>query len=68
MLEKAAVSAHTLRYYERIGLLEEGRHDCGHRRFTVHDIDRALFIGRMRATAMPIRAANVGRCRKEARS
>jgi DNA-binding transcriptional MerR regulator len=53
--EKTGVSAHTLRYYERIGLLDVGRQASGHRRFTVHDIDRVVFIGRLRATAMPIR-------------
>jgi DNA-binding transcriptional MerR regulator len=52
---KTGVSAHTLRYYERIGLLDVGRQPSGHRRFTEHDIDRVVFIGRLRATAMPIR-------------
>ena len=53
--EKTGVSAHTLRYYERIGLLDVGRQASGHRRFTGHDVDRVVFIGRLRATAMPIR-------------
>jgi DNA-binding transcriptional MerR regulator len=53
--EKTGVSAHTLRYYERIGLLDVGRQASGHRRFTEHDVDRVVFIGRLRATAMPIR-------------
>src|SRR5207302_2916435 len=53
--EKTGVSAHALRYYERIGLLEVGRQASGHRRFTGHDVDRVVFIGRLRATAMPIR-------------
>ena len=50
---KTGVSAHTLRYYERIGLLDVGRQASGHRRFTGHDVDRVVFIGRLRATAMP---------------
>jgi DNA-binding transcriptional MerR regulator len=53
--DKTGVSAHTLRYYERIGLLDVGRKASGHRRFTEHDLDRVVFIGRLRATAMPIR-------------
>jgi len=53
--KKTGVSAHALRYYERIGLLEVGRQASGHRRFTGHDVDRVVFIGRLRATAMPIR-------------
>jgi DNA-binding transcriptional MerR regulator len=53
--EKTGVSAHALRYYERIGLLDVGRQASGHRRFTSHDVDRVVFIGRLRATAMPIR-------------
>jgi DNA-binding transcriptional MerR regulator len=53
--ERTGVTAHTLRYYERIGLLDVGRHASGHRRFSTHDLDRIVFIGRLRATAMPIR-------------
>jgi len=53
--EKTGVTAHTLRYYERIGLLDVGRQASGHRRFSEHDVDRVVFIGRLRATAMPIR-------------
>ena len=53
--DKTGVSAHTLRYYERIGLLDVGRQASGHRRFIGHDVDRVVFIGRLRATAMPIR-------------
>ena len=52
---KTGVSAHTLRYYERIGLLDVGRHANGHRRFTEYDVHGVVFIGRLRATAMPIR-------------
>src|SRR5438445_2459620 len=53
--EKTGVSAHTLRYYEGIGLLDVGRQASGHRRYTEHDVDRVVFITRLRATAMPIR-------------
>jgi DNA-binding transcriptional MerR regulator len=53
--DQTGVSAHALRYYERIGLLDVGRQASGHRRFTEHDVERVVFIGRLRATAMPIR-------------
>jgi DNA-binding transcriptional MerR regulator len=53
--EQTGVTAHTLRYYERIGLLDVGRQASGHRRFSTHDLDRVVFIGKLRATAMPIR-------------
>jgi DNA-binding transcriptional MerR regulator len=53
--ERTGVTAHTLRYYERIGLLDVGRQASGHRRFSTHDLNRVVFIGRLRATAMPIR-------------
>jgi DNA-binding transcriptional MerR regulator len=53
--DQTGVTAHTLRYYERIGLLDVGRHASGHRRFTEHDVERVVFITRLRATAMPIR-------------
>lgn len=52
---KSGMSAHTLRYYERIGLLDVSRQANGHRRFTEYDINGVVFIGRLRATAMPIR-------------
>lgn len=53
--EKVGVSAHTLRYYERIGLLDVDRRPSGHRRYTQRDIDRVVFITRLRSTCMAIR-------------
>jgi DNA-binding transcriptional MerR regulator len=53
---EAGVSAHTLRYYERAGLLEAvERNGSGHRRFTPADVDWVVMITRLRATGMPIR-------------
>jgi DNA-binding transcriptional MerR regulator len=53
---EAGVSAHTLRYYERAGLLRPvERNGSGHRRFTAADIDWVVMITRLRATGMPIR-------------
>lgn len=53
--EAVGVSAHTLRYYERIGLLDAvPRRDGGQRAYTPTDLGRAVFVTRMRATGMPI--------------
>lgn len=54
--EAAGVSAHTLRYYERAGLLEPvERAGSGHRRYTEQHLEWIRFIGCLRATGMPIR-------------
>ena len=51
------MTAHTLRYYERDGLLLEqvGRASTGHRRYTDRDLSWITLITRLRATGMPIR-------------
>jgi hypothetical protein len=43
--DTTGVSAHTLRYYERIGLLDVRRQASGHRTFTENDVGRVVFIG-----------------------
>lgn len=49
------LSGHTLRYYERIGLLDHvNRADSGHRRYSNDDIAWIEFLTRLRATGMPI--------------
>jgi DNA-binding transcriptional MerR regulator len=54
--ECAGISAHTIRYYERAGLLAPiERTDSGHRRFAAEDIDWIVVITKLRATGMPIR-------------
>ena len=54
--EVSGLSAHTLRYYERAGLLEAvGRNGSGHRRYREADLERITFLARLRATGMPIR-------------
>ncbi len=54
--ERAGLSAHTLRYYERIGLLDPvGRATSGHRRYATKDLAWIEFLTRLRATGMPIR-------------
>ena|SRR5919197_6527160 len=53
--EVSGLTAHTLRYYERAGLLEPRRAENGHRRFTDEDLQRVHFVQKLRATGMPIR-------------
>jgi DNA-binding transcriptional MerR regulator len=53
---ETGVTAHTLRYYERIGLLEPvGRESNGRRRYGEADIYSVRFLTMLRATGMPIR-------------
>jgi DNA-binding transcriptional MerR regulator len=50
------VSAHTLRYYERAGLLDPvDRAGSGHRRYAEEDLARIQFLTKLRSTGMPIR-------------
>lgn len=48
------VSPHTLRYYERIGLLHVPRDGAGHRRYDAAAVRRLVFLTRMRTSGMPI--------------
>jgi DNA-binding transcriptional MerR regulator len=53
---ETGVTAHTLRYYERIGLLEPiDREQNGRRRYAEQDIYSVRFLTMLRATGMPIR-------------
>ena len=51
------VSAHTLRYYERAGLMLDpvARAESSHRRYTDEDIRWVVLLTKMRRTGMPIR-------------
>jgi DNA-binding transcriptional MerR regulator len=50
------MTAHTLRYYERVGLIQPvGRARNGHRRYSEVDAAWLEFLHCMRATNMPIR-------------
>jgi DNA-binding transcriptional MerR regulator len=54
--ERTGLSAHTLRYWERAGLLEPvSRNGSGHRRYAEEDLERIKFLTKLRATGMPIR-------------
>jgi DNA-binding transcriptional MerR regulator len=53
---KSGISAHTLRYWERAGLLRPvTRNGSGHRRYAEDDLERIKFLTKLRATGMPIR-------------
>ncbi len=49
------ISAHTLRYYERCGLIEVARDGLEHRRYDDAAVRRIVFLTRMRLSGMPMR-------------
>ena len=54
--EAAGLSVHTIRYYERAGLLAPiQRNGSGHRRFNERDVEWLVVCTKLRATGMPIR-------------
>jgi DNA-binding transcriptional MerR regulator len=54
--EETGLTNHTLRYYERAGLLlEVERNGSGHRRYSARDVEWVTLVTRLRATGMPIR-------------
>jgi DNA-binding transcriptional MerR regulator len=55
MAQRTGVTAHTLRYYERVGLLEVARDSTGRRVYGADDFARVVFLTRLRMTGMPIR-------------
>ncbi|MGH7536319.1 MAG: MerR family transcriptional regulator, partial [Gemmatimonadales bacterium] len=54
--ERTGLSEHTLRYYERAGLLRPvRRHDSsGHRRYSTDDVARIATLACLRATGLPL--------------
>lgn len=54
--DKCGLSQHTLRWYERIGLLGSiARGGDGRRRFSDSDLDWLSVLTKLRATGMPVR-------------
>lgn len=52
--QHVGVSPHTLRYYERIGLIQVGRDGNGHRLYDAAGVRRLVFLTRMRTSGMAI--------------
>jgi DNA-binding transcriptional MerR regulator len=53
--EKTGLTAHTLRYYERVGLIWDVARDAvGHRRYSAPQVEWLVLLTRLRATGMPI--------------
>jgi DNA-binding transcriptional MerR regulator len=54
--ERTGLTTHTLRYYEREGLMltPVGRASSTHRRYTEADVAWVTFLTKLRSTAMPI--------------
>lgn len=53
--ELTSLSPHTLRYYEKLGLLTNiSRNSSGHRSYSQADIDWVTFINRLKETGMPL--------------
>lgn len=55
VVQATGVSAHTLRYYERIGLVAVDRDVSGHRSYDRDSLAAIVFVTRLRASDMPIR-------------
>ncbi len=56
MAARCGMTAHTLRYYERVGLIQSvQRGRSGHRRYSDQDRQWLQFLKSLRATHMPIR-------------
>jgi DNA-binding transcriptional MerR regulator len=55
LAELLDISAHTLRYYERCGLIEVARDGLDHRRYDDAAVRRIVFLTRMRLSGMPMR-------------
>lgn len=52
---RTGLTAHTLRWYERIGLMPyANRSHTGQRRFTNRDLDWLGLVGKLRLTGMPV--------------
>lgn len=58
--EATGLSVHTLRYYERIGLIHAiGRAENTHRRYSMDDVGWIEFLNKLRATGMSIQHMQV---------
>ncbi|MEV0317758.1 MerR family transcriptional regulator [Streptomyces sp. NPDC050658] len=55
VVDFVGLTAHTLRWYERIGLMPHiDRSHTGQRRYRNRDLDWLTFVGKLRLTGMPV--------------
>ncbi|MET7679736.1 MerR family transcriptional regulator [Streptomyces sp. NPDC005423] len=55
VVARTGLTAHTLRWYERIGLMSHiDRSHTGQRRYTNRDLDWLDLVGKLRLTGMPV--------------
>ena len=53
---RVGLTAHTLRWYEQVGLLDPiSRDGAGRRRYRDSDVARLVFLNRLRSTGMPVK-------------
>ncbi|MYL61827.1 MerR family transcriptional regulator [Bacillus hwajinpoensis] len=52
--EKVDISAHTLRYYEKEGIIDPVRNENGIRQFDEHHLQWLQFVKKLRETQMPV--------------
>lgn len=53
--ERTSLTPHTLRYYEKLGLLTNiSRNTSGHRAYSQADVEWVNFIKRLKETGMPL--------------
>ncbi len=52
--EKVDISAHTLRYYEKEGIIDPVRNEIGIRQFDEHHLQWLQFVKKLRETQMPV--------------
>lgn len=56
LARRSGLTPHTIRYYERIGLMPPADRDgAGHRDYGTDTLRWTIFIGHMKAAGMPIR-------------
>lgn len=56
LAERTGLTAHTIRYYERIGLMPAAQRDrSGHRAYDERTLVWVEFLGHLKTTGMPIR-------------
>lgn len=53
--QKIGLTTYTLRYYEKIGLLQPERDNAGHRDYNEDDLEWIDFLQKLKSTGMPLK-------------